>query len=78
MLYSTNIKSKAHGDSILLKLQILYFSIALAISLSLGVFAAKIGGPVWVTGFLPPAMLGLDVASKAYKVGQKSRVPVQE
>ncbi len=56
----------------MLKLQILYFCIASAISLSLGVLVANIGGPVWVTGFLPPAVLGLFTAHKAYRLGQNS------
>ena len=58
----------------MLKLQVLYFCIAAAISLSLGVIVANVGGPVWVTGFLPPAVLGLFAASKAYRLGQDSRV----
>jgi hypothetical protein len=55
-----------------LKLQILYFSLASAISLILGVLVANVGGPVWVTGFLPPAILGIVVSTKAFKLGQES------
>ena len=62
----------------MLKLQIIYFLIAAAISLSLGVLVANVGGPVWVTGFLPPAILGLIVTGRAYRLGQESGISIAE
>jgi len=59
------------------KLYCLYIGSSTAIALVLGVIASNTGGPVWVAGFLPPAILGLVASAKAFRLGQGNNKSMQ-
>jgi len=61
----------------MVKLYSLYIFSSTALALVFGVIASNAGGPVWVAGFLPPAILGLVVMSKAFRLGQKIESTMQ-
>ncbi len=61
----------------MVKLWSLYVISSTALALIFGVLAANFGGPVWVAGFLPPAVLGVAAAGKAFRLGQESERKTQ-
>ena len=56
----------------MVKLWAIYVITSTALALVFGVVAANYGGPVWVAGFLPPAILGVAAAGKAFRLGQEA------
>ena len=56
----------------MMKLWGIYVAVSTALALVFGVVASNYGGPIWVARFVPPAILGVAAAGKAFRLGREA------